>query len=195
MKQKKLLIILIPIILGLILLIRSQNSNLEVSNDQNEIFNIENCRPTFLDGGGPYYEPNTPFRANIAPENNQGIKLTVKGKVLASDCITPLENVVVDVWQANESGNYEDEWYRGKVTTNKDGYYEFTTVIPKGYGEGTAFRPPHIHFKIWDGNRLIITSQMFLPESREQGIEEAYIMTVSKQSSNSYIAEHNIIIP
>lgn len=195
MKQKSLVIVLIPIFVGLVFATRNQTRKFTQTDAQNEVLKNENCIPTFLDGGGPYYEPNTPFRTNIAPENNQGIQLTVQGKILAPDCTTPLKNLIVDVWQANESGNYEDEWYRGRVTSNENGEYEFTTVIPKGYGEGTAFRPPHIHFKIWNGNQLIITSQMFLPESRAQGIEEAYIMDVSKQTDTAYIGKHDIVLP
>lgn len=157
--------------------------------------NAAGCIPTFLDGGGPYYEPNTPFRETIAPEENTGTELTVSGKVLNANCTAVYKNVVVDIWQANETGNYDDTWYRGRVTTADDGSYSFTTVIPKGYGEGTAFRPPHIHFKIWDESTEIITSQMFLPESRNQGIEEAYIIDVTQGEDGTYVGKHDIILP
>lgn len=156
------------------------------------------CIPTFVDGGGPYYQANTPFRDNIAPDESNGEKLIVSGRVLMSDCVTPLANAVVDIWQANESGNYEDEWYRGRVTTDAHGNYSFTTVIPLGYGEGTAYRPPHIHFKIWQNDKLLITSQMFLPPSRNQGIEEAYIMEVTEKKvsfEKTHLGRHDIILP
>lgn len=156
--------------------------------------NPAGCIPTFLDGGGPYYEPNTPYRENIAPENHTGTKLRVTGKVLNAGCTDSFGGVVVDIWQANESGSYDDLWYRGRVRTSTDGSYTFATVIPKGYGEGTAFRPPHIHFKIWQESKEIITSQMFLPESRNQGIEEAYIMDVSRLDDGSFLGKHDIIL-
>lgn len=156
------------------------------------------CTPTFVDGGGPYYKANAPFRDNIAPEENQGQKLVVSGKVLKRDCQTPLAEAVIDIWQANESGNYEDEWYRGQITAAADGSYVFTTVIPQGYGQGTAYRPPHIHFKIWDSNRLVITSQMFLPAARNQQIEEAFIVKLESKTENGqdvYYATHDIVVP
>lgn len=155
---------------------------------------LQGCIPTFQDGGGPYYQANTPFRDRISPAENEGDTLVVSGRVLAADCHTPLSDVIVDIWQANESGNYEDEWYRGRVRTAADGSYQFTTVIPQGYGAGTAYRPPHIHFKIWQGDQLLITSQMFLPASRAQGIEEAYIVDLSKDIFGNYKAKHNIIL-
>lgn len=156
------------------------------------------CTPTFQDGGGPYYQPDAPMRDSLAPVGHKGEELTVTGRVLQSDCVTPLTHVVVDVWQANESGNYDDEWYRGRVETNDNGEYSITTVVPKGYGSGSGFRPPHIHFKIWQGDTLLITSQMFLPESKNQGIEDAYIMRVESQEKKGVISHrgfHNIILP
>jgi protocatechuate 3,4-dioxygenase beta subunit len=156
------------------------------------------CIPTFRDGGGPYYQANTPLRTNLAPETNTGEMLTVTGTIVAADCVTPLANVILDIWQANESGNYEDEWYRGRVETNDRGEYSFTTVVPKGYGEGTAYRPPHIHFKVWQNNQELVTSQMFLPASRAQGIEEAYIMKLETETKNgvtSHQGQHTIILP
>lgn len=156
------------------------------------------CVPTFVDGGGPYYKLNAPKRSELAPKNSKGEVLFVTGRVLANDCATPVANVTVDIWQANESGSYEDEWYRGQITSNDRGEYAFSTVIPKGYGEGTGYRPPHIHFKIWKDGKEIITSQMFLPASRAQGIEEPYIMTLTKTTEDErtfYRGTHDIILP
>lgn len=199
MKNKNFILTLVVITLLLCIGIYNQNKKFQNHTTQNEVIiqaeGTQPCIPTFLDGGGPYYEPNTPFRANIAPDSNQGTALTVRGKVLAADCKTPLANHILDVWQANESGNYEDSWYRGRVVTDSEGTYEFTTVIPKGYGEGTAFRPPHIHFKVWNQDKLLITSQMFLPESKNQGIDDAYIMQLTQSSDKTYLGEHVIVVP
>lgn len=155
------------------------------------------CIPTFLDGGGPYYQPNTPFREKISPDEHEGEQLIVTGKLLRSDCVTPVSGAVIDLWQANESGSYEDEWYRGQITTADDGSYRFESVVPKGYGEGTGYRPPHIHFKVFQNGREVITSQMFLPAAREQMIEPAYIVSLeTKESENrSHQAYHDIILP
>lgn len=157
------------------------------------------CKPAFADGGGPYYKPNSPMRKKIVPESNAGETLLINGKVMQSDCKSPAANVVVDIWQANESGSYQDEWYRGKIKTDNNGNYEFETVIPKGYGEGTGYRPPHIHFKVFEGNKEIITSQMFFPESKgTPGFEDAYIIKVESKQVNGktfHTGTHNIILP
>jgi len=157
------------------------------------------CVPAFVDGGGPYYKSNVPFRKKITPDQNDGEKLIVKGKVLKNDCKTAMSDVVIDIWQASEEGSYEDEYYRGKVRSDKDGNYSFETIMPKGYGEGTAYRPPHIHFKIFINNAEVITSQMFFPEAKgKPGFEEAYIMNLESKrlfGKVRHYGYHNIILP
>lgn len=155
----------------------------------------DTCIPTFADGGGPYYKPDSPFRNKIVPDENNGEALIVKGKVLQNDCKTPISDAVLDIWQANESGDYQDEWYRGKVTTDAEGNYSFETVVPQGYGEGTGYRPPHIHFKVFVNDTEIITSQMFFPEAQgKPGFNDAYIMKLNKDQ-DSWNGTHNIVLP
>lgn len=157
------------------------------------------CVPAFVDGGGPYYEADAPFRERIAPEESSGETLIVQGFILASDCTTPLAGAILDVWQANETGSYEDEWYRGQIVTDEHGYYRFETVIPKGYGEGTGYRPPHIHFKVWNEQTELITSQMFFPEvAGTPGFKDEYIMllqSITKHNRPVHYGYHTIIVP
>jgi len=154
------------------------------------------CIPTFRDGGGPYYLENAPFRGKIVPEKNAGVQLIIKGQIWNSDCTRPIAGAVLDIWQANESGDYEDEWYRGQVTADADGYYVFESVMPLGYGEGTAFRPPHIHFKVHIDGQEVVTSQMFFEDVRGQsGFEDAYIVALESESADQIVATHPIILP
>lgn len=119
--------------------------------------------------------------------------------MLLNDCKTPVRNGIIDIWQANETGNYADEWYRGQIKTDESGTYVFESVIPKGYGEGTGYRPPHIHFKIFVDDKEIITSQMFFPEiAGTKGFDDAYIMKVDKKTEAGTVihyGNHDIILP
>lgn len=198
MKVKRLLIL---IFLGLIALsvylwtILKSGEKVETVKEQ---VVSGNCTPAFRDGGGPYYLPNSPFREKIAPEDSDGENLIVTGKILKSDCVTSLGGAVLDIWQANETGNYEDEWYRGRIITDNGGNFKFETVIPKGYGEGTGYRPPHIHFKVFVDGKEIVTSQMFFPEIKgTEGFDDAFIMSVeSKEVGGKVIhyGKHDIVL-
>jgi len=155
----------------------------------------ENCIPAFRDGGGPYYLPNSPFRSNLVPLETDGDKLIVEGLLVNSTCTSIVPNAVIDIWQADETGEYRDETHRGQITTDKDGKYYFKTVIPKGYGEGTAYRPPHIHFKVFVDAKEIVTSQMFFEDVRgRQGFTDEYIIELEEKDSAFY-GNYNIILP
>jgi len=174
----------------------NQKTTTNTSVDENK---KTNCVPAFVDGGGPYYKPNTPFRKALSQQSAFGEKLIVEGRVLQNDCKTPLSNAVIDIWHSDENGKYQDDWYRGKIRANKNGNYSFQTVIPKGYGEGTGYRPPHIHFKIFVDDKEIITSQMFFPDvAGKAGFDDAYIMRVTKNPHDDSVqtnAYHDIIVP
>lgn len=192
------LLIAFAIIAALITTLRMENVSKTARVESQEIA-LSNCKPTFVDGGGPYYKSNAPFRNKISPDDNSGYALEVRGTIFESDCKTTVKGAVLDVWQADESGAYQDEWYRGKVKTDEDGNYIFQTVVPKGYGEGTAFRPPHIHFKVWVDGTEVITSQMFFPESKgKDGFDDAYIMKLeeyNEDGTKKFRGLHPIILP
>jgi protocatechuate 3,4-dioxygenase beta subunit len=109
--QNKVLLITFIVSLGLIAFLITKLNSSQILSTQNP------CTPTFVDGGGPNYKNDSPERKNISPENSNGTPLAIEGKIYHSDCKTPVKNAILDIWQANETGNYEDEWYRGKVIT------------------------------------------------------------------------------
>ncbi len=115
---------------------------------------------TDLMGLGPYWEPNSPFRIMLASTEEPGIRLFLSGVVTANDCQTPIPNVVIDAWQANDEGCYSvfqtcvtgnpdnDELnLRGRVLSGPYGQYSIETIKPGPYPLGLdRFRPSHIHF-------------------------------------------------
>lgn len=157
------------------------------------------CIPTFQDGDGPYYISNAPFRDVLVPATASGEVLRVRGTLFRNDCKTAVAGAVIDIWQADDTGTYTPDWYRGRITTDKNGSYDFRTVMPKGYGEGTGYRPPHIHFKVWEQDVLRITSEMFFPEVRGRaGFADAYIMKLKSRTKLGKIEHegyHDIILP
>jgi catechol 1,2-dioxygenase len=122
------------------------------------------CDPSTADvmGLGPYWEPYSPFRSFLTTQNEPGIRLILIGVVTANDCETPIPNVVIDAWQANndgcysvfqacETGNPENDELnlRGRVLSGPYGQYFIETIKPGPYPLGLdRFRPSHIHFMI-----------------------------------------------
>ncbi len=157
------------------------------------------CIPTFQDGDGPYYISDAPFRDVLMPATASGDVLKVSGTLYRNDCNTAVAGAVIDIWQADDTGTYKSDWHRGRITTNKNGSYNFKTVMPGGYGEGTGYRPPHIHFKIWEHGVLRITSEMFFPEVRGRaGFADTYIIKLKSRTKLGKIEHegyHDIILP
>src|SRR5262245_25472859 len=119
--------------------------------------------PTESNIEGPYYRKDAPFRSKLA-EGLKGDARSVKGKVLSPDG-TPLRDAVVDVWQADKGGAYDNESekfvLRGRIRTDKDGLYAYETIMPGQYDLGEAKRPAHIHYKISAEGHRPLTTQLY----------------------------------
>ena len=119
--------------------------------------------PTESNIEGPFYRKNAPFREKLA-EGVKGKPLTIAGKVLAPDG-APLGNAVVDVWQADTKGAYDNKsdkfTLRGRIKTDKNGLYRYETIMPGQYDLGESKRPAHIHYKISAEGHKALTTQLY----------------------------------
>jgi protocatechuate 3,4-dioxygenase beta subunit len=122
-----------------------------------------NCDPTTGDIEGPFYTPNAPVRNKISPEGVPGTVLFLTGTVYHNDCLTPLPNANLDVWQADDGGAYDNVGfdYRGKFNTDGMGNYAMETVLPGKYLNGSSYRPRHIHLKVGATGADLITTQLY----------------------------------
>tara|TARA_B100001750_G_scaffold205025_1_gene181793 strand:+ start:587 stop:1546 length:960 start_codon:yes stop_codon:yes gene_type:complete len=117
-------------------------------------------------GQGPFYTVNAPFIQNnqLANINELGTRIIISGQVYNLECSEVIPNTEIDIWHANDAGNYDNVGYnlRGKVTTNSQGFYVFESIKPGLYLNGSIFRPSHIHFKITPpGFNTLITQLYF----------------------------------
>ena len=116
--------------------------------------------PTPAQTEGPYYTPNTPERASLLEPGMAGTKLVVTGYVLATDC-TPVARALLDFWQADDGGQYDNAGYRlrGHQFTDDRGRFTLETVVPGLYPGRTR----HIHVKVQAPNRPVLTTQLYFP--------------------------------
>lgn len=107
-----------------------------------------------------------------------GERILVVGRVL-DDTGRPVPNALLEIWQANAAGRYfhSQEQHNapidpnftgtGRVMTDQNGEYSFTTIKPGPYPWGNhpnAWRPSHIHFSVIGVNFLQrLITQMFFP--------------------------------
>jgi protocatechuate 3,4-dioxygenase beta subunit len=119
---------------------------------------------------GPYFTPRSPKRRTLAPAGAAGTRLTLTGRVLRTNG-RPVANALVDFWQADARGDYDNEGYRfrGHQFTDTQGRYSLQTVVPGLY----PGRTKHIHVKVQAPRKPVLTTQLFFPgvaANRQDGI-------------------------
>lgn len=109
------------------------------------------CDPTTDDIQGPFYLPGSPTTTMVADVNEPGTRLYISGTVLSNDCMTPVENAMIEVWQADDAAVYDTSSsfkLRATMFSDANGNYAFETIMPGAYLNGSQFRPKHIHYKV-----------------------------------------------
>lgn len=140
------------------------------------------CRVTASDILGPFYRFGAPFRTKLAGPGEGGERLLLTGTVFTSDCKTPLQNALIEVWQANHAGLYDTNKpgnftettsmnLRGMLLTNERGHYEIETIMPGRYGIPPGLpglekyagltRPAHIHLRVMESLHVPLTTQVY----------------------------------
>jgi protocatechuate 3,4-dioxygenase beta subunit len=84
--------------------------------------------PTPEQTEGPYYTPDSPRRTRIAEAGVAGEPLVVTGLVLGTDC-APVRRALLDFWQCDGDGEYDNEGYRlrGHQFTDARGRFRLQT--------------------------------------------------------------------
>lgn len=157
------------------------------------------CAETEDNIEGPYYRPGAPMRADFRDPGMPGTHLTLTGRVLAADCAAPIAGALLDVWQANAAGQYDNDGHapvradqfvlRGKITTDAQGAFRLDTIVPGRYLNGDDYRPAHIHVKLSAPGRGLLTTQLYFHDdpynSRDPWIRSSLIMRELPAASGS----------
>lgn len=145
---------------------------------------------------GPYFKVNSPERTSLVTDTTQGTLLTISGQVLAPDG-TPVANALLDFWQADAGGSYDNSGYtlRGHQYTDENGNYTLTTVVPGLYPGRTR----HIHVKVQAPNSPVLTTQLYFPgEARNttDGIfDPSLVLNTASNGDGTESAIFNFVVP
>ncbi|MCB0738583.1 MAG: hypothetical protein KDC92_13790 [Bacteroidetes bacterium] len=141
----------------------------------------EHCGTTDETTAGPYYVPGTPNAVNLNFQGAAGTPMKISGTIYGGDDgETPLANVRVEAWHADDSGQYwpagNDNYssynpaevnLRGIGFTNSNGQYAFESIRPGLY----PGRRRHIHWYIVAQEHEPIFTQSYWADEKGTAIE------------------------
>jgi len=158
----------------------------------------QQCRVTPRDALGPFYVKDAPAQADLCASGTGGAqKLTVSGRVLGTPDCAPLAGALVEVWQADNRGDYtqvtagkKDDpgcLLRASLTTDGGGRYRFETIVPGEY----PGRPRHIHYRVSaKGHATLVTQLYFAPE---RGIPNELVVKMA-QKDGAFAASFDVTL-
>jgi protocatechuate 3,4-dioxygenase beta subunit len=116
--------------------------------------------PTVRQTEGPFFKPRSPERNDLREPGTGGRPFELSGFVLTRSC-RPLPRAVVDLWHADDKGEYDSVGfrYRGHVITGSDGAFRFSTIVPAIYFGRTR----HYHVKVQAPSSRLLTTQLYFP--------------------------------
>ena len=139
--------------------------------------------PTQAQTEGPFFKPSSPERIELIEAGMAGQPIELVGFVLSRDC-KPIAGTLLDFWQADAKGEYDNSGFRlrGHQFTDADGRFRLKTVVPGAY----VGRTRHFHVKVQPRGGRVLTTQLYFPgeaKNRSDGLfrKELLIRTAKNE--------------
>ena len=100
-----------------------------------ECGDADDLTATLPQTAGPFYTPDTPERSLLEPEMPGTRRWSA---AMSTEC-QPIPGALLDFWQADDTGVYDNQGYRlrGHQFADEDGRFELETIVP-GLYPGTS---------------------------------------------------------
>jgi protocatechuate 3,4-dioxygenase beta subunit len=150
--------------------------------------------PTVRQGEGPFFKPNSPQRADLVEPGAKARLVELSGIVLTRAC-RPVSHALVDLWHADERGDYDNAGfrYRGHLFTDGEGRYRFRTILPAVY----TGRTRHYHFKVQASQRPLLTTQLYFPNepmNRRDGLFRRELLMRMAEGGDGLSARFDFVL-
>jgi protocatechuate 3,4-dioxygenase beta subunit len=143
---------------------------------------------------GPFYTPDTPRRSNLAIAGVSGAPLLLTGDVVDTRC-RPIRGALLDFWQADARGQYDNQGYRlrGHQFADTRGRFGLRTIVPGLYPGRTR----HIHVKVQRPHGRVLTTQLYFPgepRNRNDSIFDAALLMDIRRSGSARRARFRFVL-
>jgi protocatechuate 3,4-dioxygenase beta subunit len=143
---------------------------------------------------GPFYKPRSPERKSLLEPGIQGTRIVLEGHVRSTKCKL-IERALVDFWQADASGVYDNAGYRlrGHQFTDAGGRYRLETIVPGLYPGRTR----HFHVRVQAPNRPTLITQLYFPDepqNKRDSIFDPKLVLALRDSAGAKAANFDFIV-
>jgi protocatechuate 3,4-dioxygenase beta subunit len=150
--------------------------------------------PTVRQTEGPYFKPSSPQRADLLEPTSKARRVELGGQVLTRAC-RPVAQALVDLWHADERGEYDNAGfrYRGHLFTDAEGGYRFRTILPALYPGRTR----HFHIKVQAPQQPVLTTQLYFPnepENRRDGLFRRELVMRMAEAGDGLAARFDFVL-
>jgi protocatechuate 3,4-dioxygenase beta subunit len=150
--------------------------------------------PTARQTEGPFYKLKSPERADLTEPGAAGRPVELSGFVLTRRC-RPVARVLVDLWHADEKGDYDNAGfrYRGHQFTDADGRFRFRTIQPPAYSGRTR----HYHVIVQSTGRRLLTTQLYFPNepgNQRDGLYRRELLMRMAQAGDRLSARFDFVL-
>jgi protocatechuate 3,4-dioxygenase beta subunit len=110
---------------------------------------------------GPFFRPSSPERVELFETGIAGQPIELVGVVLSRGACKPHAGALLDFWQADDKGRYDNSGFRlrGHQFTDAEGRYRLRSIVPGAYPGRTR----HIHLKVQPRGGRLLTTQLYFP--------------------------------
>jgi protocatechuate 3,4-dioxygenase beta subunit len=143
---------------------------------------------------GPFYKPRSPERKSLLESGIHGTKIVLEGNVRSTKC-KPIQRALIDFWQADGNGAYDNAGYRlrGHQFADGAGKYRLETVVPGLYPGRTR----HFHVRVQAPNRPVLTTQLYFPDepgNKRDSIFNPKLVMARRGSGESQVASFDFVL-
>jgi protocatechuate 3,4-dioxygenase beta subunit len=151
--------------------------------------------PTVRQTEGPYFKPSSPQRADLVEPNSNARLVELSGRVLTRSC-RPLPQALVDLWHADERGEYDNGGfrYRGHLFTDAEGGFRFRTILPALYIGRTRH---YHHVKVQAPQQRVLTTQLYFPDepmNRRDGLFRRELVMRTAEAGDALAARFDFVL-
>ena len=128
---------------------------------------------------------------NLAPAGVAGERVSIEGRVIDGDG-NPVDDALVEIWQANADGKYAEKGFRGfgRSATDDKGVFRFHTIKPgRVLGPARKLQAPHIAVNVFMRGLLKqLVTRIYFPDDPANA-EDTVLALVPAERRGALVAK------